>query len=825
MRSFSNSSAVPGLSRLGIVVRCLLLLVVFAARADGYFSAKNVINGVERLIYDESFQTLPAGTGRVEILDGSTPLASGGLTKDGVFFLGTIYDPNPLSSSVMLTVRIWDSRYGNTYLEAKDTIGGSQSLTVPQRLSSGTEPPPPLDNFPTQVWLGKLGAFPNALGYFAASNQVNGEPRLLLSPGGTALAANAGRVELLVDGRVIASGGLVADGTFDLGYVQVPGHFAGEWVAVTVRAWDRTSGELYGLATLRASKTFQVGLGYNIESRPPPMNEFRSFALEESATPIPGTLSAVAPVGAQPNPILDRYGNPLPASVGMVELVWNGKVVQTGALSRDGQMDLGTLSIPGAAPGSVVELTVRAWDLSTGASYETALARGAVTFPVGPMGGEGNPPATLASMPQLRVTYPAPVIRSQAPSLITLATGVAASIPVQVEGLQLNFRWQFLTGKSNWVDLAAPSGIEGITNSILSFPALATTHRGTYRLRVWNSLTNVYSQPTRLEVQAPQALSILGSTSLRFGSDATLQVASTSLLPVSVTVASGPATVLRQTDAGIQIRPTGAGTLILHAVQSGSAQFQSAETNLVVPILPAGQTLTFDGPTDAIWSPDARLPLMATSSSGLPVAFRVVSGPARIEGTTLRLLDSGVGPVTVVAEQPGDANYEPAPPIVRSVLITKAIQSIRFDAIPDPADTDPALILNATSSSGLPVSFQVLSGPARVNANQRLELSGPGTVRIAAIQTGSATYQAASAVQSFTVIAAPRDIRLMRTAQGYQLLYRGEVGRLHRIESASTLGGAWTEVLSSSGNGLDRDTRVDLPSFEDSTRYFRVLIP
>ena len=75
------------------------------------------------------------------------------------------------------------------------------------------------------------------------------------------------------------------------------------------------------------------------------------------------------------------------------------------------------------------------------------------------------------------------------------------------------------------------------------------------------------------------------------------------------------------------------------------------------------QILTFDPPGDkAATAPP--FPLNASASSGLPVTFSLVSGPAALTGNSIAL--TGVGSVTVQASQAGDANYLPAAPISRT---------------------------------------------------------------------------------------------------------------------------------------------------------------
>ncbi|HXD21485.1 MAG TPA: MBG domain-containing protein [Vicinamibacterales bacterium] len=86
-----------------------------------------------------------------------------------------------------------------------------------------------------------------------------------------------------------------------------------------------------------------------------------------------------------------------------------------------------------------------------------------------------------------------------------------------------------------------------------------------------------------------------------------------------------------------------------------------------------------------------------------------------------------------------------------SVRVTKADQTISFDAIPALTYGSPAVDLFATASSELPVGFSVLSGPAQLSGST-LTVTGAGTVVVRASQAGDDTYTAAPDVdQSFTV--------------------------------------------------------------------------
>lgn len=82
----------------------------------------------------------------------------------------------------------------------------------------------------------------------------------------------------------------------------------------------------------------------------------------------------------------------------------------------------------------------------------------------------------------------------------------------------------------------------------------------------------------------------------------------------------------------------------------------------------------------------------------------------------------------------------------------KESQSIDFTAISDKLVTDDPFEISATASSGLSVSFEILSGPATVSGNT-ITLSGDtGVVQVQASQSGDELYlQAQSVKQSFHV--------------------------------------------------------------------------
>ncbi len=84
--------------------------------------------------------------------------------------------------------------------------------------------------------------------------------------------------------------------------------------------------------------------------------------------------------------------------------------------------------------------------------------------------------------------------------------------------------------------------------------------------------------------------------------------------------------------------------------------------------------------------------------------------------------------------------------------LNSSFQAISFPQIPPQLTTYGYYKLNATATSGLPVSYTVLSGPASLS-NDTLYFSGPGSVSVQADQYGNAQYDTAvSVINTFDIV-------------------------------------------------------------------------
>jgi probable HAF family extracellular repeat protein len=315
----------------------------------------------------------------------------------------------------------------------------------------------------------------------------------------------------------------------------------------------------------------------------------------------------------------------------------------------------------------------------------------------------------------------------------------------------------------------------------------------------WNAAPPVTNLFTVSKMPATVTLHDLAQTY-----DGTARAATATTEPAGLTV--------ELTYDGLPEAPTNAGTYAVTGTVV-EAHWEGVATGLLA-VARAEQTIDFP-PIPDQWTTNS-VGLAADATSGLAVEFTVESGPAQIADLT-NLTFTGTGAVHIAAAQPGDANWNPAPPVtnlftvskmpatvtlhdlaqtydgtaraatattepagltveltydglpdaptnagtyavtgivneahwegVATGLLTvaKANQSIDFPPIADPFITN-VVTLSATAGSGLPVTFEVLMGPASITNEIQLAFSSTGRVAVAASQPGDANWNPAASV-------------------------------------------------------------------------------
>jgi hypothetical protein len=231
-----------------------------------------------------------------------------------------------------------------------------------------------------------------------------------------------------------------------------------------------------------------------------------------------------------------------------------------------------------------------------------------------------------------------------------------------------------------------------------------------------------------------------------------LSATASSSLPVSYAVTSGPGFI-----SGSQLTVKGAGAITVAASQAGNNQYAEAppvtQSLIVVPVpltVTANNasrnygaanpafTATFTG----FVNNDAQNP--AAVYSGQP-AFSTPATSASPDGSYPIAVSQG----TLTSTDYSFGTFVPGTLTVNGYQQ----QTISFAPIAPVAYGHSPLTLTATASSGLPVTFQVVSGPGTLAANgTTLTIAGGGTIVVTATQTGGGAYFAATPVTQSLVV-------------------------------------------------------------------------
>ncbi len=121
-------------------------------------------------------------------------------------------------------------------------------------------------------------------------------------------------------------------------------------------------------------------------------------------------------------------------------------------------------------------------------------------------------------------------------------------------------------------------------------------------------------------------------------------------------------------------------------------------------------------------------------------------------------------------------------------------QTITFPSIPAQTTTN-VLNLSATASSGLPVYFSVLSGPAVIGCCTSVTFTGAGVVSIVANQNGDTNYNAAASVTNTFVVNSLKSPATVNLA-GLSQVYDGSV----RLVTATTVPTGLTVAITYNGS-------------------------
>jgi sugar lactone lactonase YvrE len=218
-----------------------------------------------------------------------------------------------------------------------------------------------------------------------------------------------------------------------------------------------------------------------------------------------------------------------------------------------------------------------------------------------------------------------------------------------------------------------------------------------------------------VSADSPQSVTVLniGNVALLFPAlaagnnpsiSAGFALAGTSTCPVAGT--SSPATLAVGASCvlAVDFQPVSAGSAAGSLVLTDNALNAAAPAYVTQTIALSGtgqlvsQTITFAPPASPVGYGVAPMALSATSTSGLPVSFSIVSGPATLSGAQLTVLGSGT--IVVAAAQSGNAQYSAAAQVTQTLVVTPAATTTTLAASAVSLGLGQPLTLTAQVGSG-----------------------------------------------------------------------------------------------------------------------------
>jgi hypothetical protein len=211
---------------------------------------------------------------------------------------------------------------------------------------------------------------------------------------------------------------------------------------------------------------------------------------------------------------------------------------------------------------------------------------------------------------------------------------------------------------------------------------------------------------------------------------------------------------------------------------------REAGADSLVPL--SGQNITFSPPATSPLN-GGPLSLLATATSGLPVRFEIVSGPASLSGNALT--PTAAGTVFIRALQDGDATWESAEPIERTMTITST-DSQTYEAW----------------------AQEIFGADSATKGRATQDADGDG-------QTNEVEWRAKThprnAADRFEIATSTR------TASGFKIRWQAREGVNYRIMVSTDLS-SWAELPNSRVTGAGAEVERSDPAATAPRKFYRV---
>ena len=213
---------------------------------------------------------------------------------------------------------------------------------------------------------------------------------------------------------------------------------------------------------------------------------------------------------------------------------------------------------------------------------------------------------------------------------------------------------------------------------------------------------------------SPQTITFSALTSIKYSTqNYTLAATSSSGLPITYTSSNTSIATI----SGNVVTTTGVGTVTITASQAGNADFDKAtDVTQLLEIVKDTSVISFDKlPNILFGAPTLQLNATSNNTQTNIVYESLNPDIATVSGNVVTILK--VGTAQIKASQVGNANYVAAQSITQP-LVVYAFQIITFDTIPTKTLNDESFVIQASTSSNLPLSYESTNKTvATVNGN------------------------------------------------------------------------------------------------------------
>jgi hypothetical protein len=187
---------------------------------------------------------------------------------------------------------------------------------------------------------------------------------------------------------------------------------------------------------------------------------------------------------------------------------------------------------------------------------------------------------------------------------------------------------------------------------------------------------------------------------------------------------------------GFVLNAGNAQNLSVTFTPTNTTNFNNASKNVSINVLKANQTISFGALLDRPFG-SAPFAVSGSSTSNLPLAFSIQSGPATINNGTITL--TGVGQVTVRASQSGNSNFNSATPVDRMFNVTQSPTAVSVISSVNPSVLGQSVTFTATvvSTAGMPTGTVTFKDGGVALGSAPLNGSGIATFSTSSLTIGS----------------------------------------------------------------------------------------